>query len=339
MEMTPSDFLKLATQYPNTWELLKECVICVPNVGDGTFVDFIAPLNRKEILVAFPGLSANKEGKKKKLVLNFSSDFYYGFPVKITLSKQLELIIKDLEQREKNAVELLQKEAEAKGRNEGIKYFCCKKNIKHLLHFTHVNNLHSILSRGIIDRKFLDSMADDNSINYRYSDEDRLDGHKEAISLSISFPNHSMFFKKRNSRKDWVVLLLKPSILWEFDCAFCYTNAASIEMKNLPLSEKKELSSLKKMFDDEPLRKKLFLSDCYTTDYQAEVLVFEHIPPEYITEVHFEDYLIMENWIQKHGDGKVLLTQNTVYFRKRSDVYYYPSIKANSNIKNADFFL
>ena len=116
-------------------------------------------------------------------------------------------------------------------RQSQLQQICTERHIRTLIHFTRIENLSSILQQGLLGRSFLEKRGQP----FEWNDEQRLDAHKEAVCLSISFPNYQMFFsvrerkKKANEANDsqWIVLLLDANILWELDCAFFQENAAS----------------------------------------------------------------------------------------------------------------
>lgn len=100
-----------------------------------------------------------------------------------------------------------------------------------------------------------------------------------------------------NNQSDWVVLTLASSLLWQFDCAFCLENAASNNVRYIPIKERKTPKSFEKMFEDLPNVDRLArnLPDRFPTHPQAEILVFQTIPPEYINGVHFYGFDGYEN--------------------------------------------
>ncbi len=157
-----------------------------------------------------------------------------------------------------------------------IRRICEQRGIKYLVHFTRMDNLASILKHGLLGRERLEKMR----IPYVYNDEQRIDRCSDAICLSISFPNYKMFYvyrKKLESAK-WVVLVLKRDILWELDCAFCQENAASNNVRFIPLEERKKGSALEDLFTEydkihDVQRSSLGIPPEYTTNPQAEVLV------------------------------------------------------------------
>lgn len=99
------------------------------------------------------------------------------------------------------------------------------------MHFTRIENLSSILQQGLLGRTLLEERGQD----FEWNDPQRLDEHKEAVCLSIGFPNYLMFFNVRERKKranetndsQWIILFLDVNILWELDCAFFQKNAAS----------------------------------------------------------------------------------------------------------------
>lgn len=177
------------------------------------------------------------------------------------------------------------------------------RNIQYLYHFTYVDNLASIIENGLISRVDLD----DEEINYDYNDNDRIDGHLDAICLSISYPNAKMFYKYRGLKPgDWVLLAISPAVLWEKDCAFYPTNAASNNVRFNDPSLLKSVEAMEAMFSENvfsEIRGENLTSE-YTTDVQAEVLVFEEIEPAYILEVIHPNKKSAEDFFVSHSTTK-----------------------------------
>ena len=160
------------------------------------------------------------------------------------------------------------------GKNE-IEKEVKERKITQLVHFTKLSNLQSILQKGLIPRCELEKMK----ISFGYSDEHRYDGHKEAVSFSIEFPNFRMFYSKRQQNNDvWVVLSVKPDLLWEKDCLFCSGNAAAREVQCI-----EGLEGLKGMYDGE---RSSINNEAYPTNEQAEVLVPGNVEVKYITYIY-----------------------------------------------------
>jgi len=84
---------------------------------------------------------------------------------------------------------------------------------------------------------------------------------------------------------NWVVLVIKKSILWSKDCAFCQTNAASSSVTSIDIEKRKGFDAFVSIFQEKegiPSRSELKIKDNCPTDPQAEVLVFDDIEPRLI---------------------------------------------------------
>ena len=201
-----------------------------------------------------------------------------------------------------------EKNTEFLNRQSRIQQICQRRGITTLCHFTRIEKLQSILHEGLLDHQ---SLLKRHGQQFVPNDRKRLDGHKEAICLSISFPNYQLFSKfswsDNESQPDysgWIVLLLDAKVLWELDCAFCQENAASNAVRYISLEERKKPNALKGLFVDVCRdtkgniyqRQSLQIPDDYPTHPQAEVLVFEQIQSDYIKEIHFYDASTLKQW-------------------------------------------
>lgn len=178
---------------------------------------------------------------------------------------------------------------------EQIKQQVKNRGIKGLVHFTHIKNVDSILERGIMPRRETEILNQTQTLEeqFIFPDKDRVDG-KNASCLSIMFPNSKMLWHKRQQypNTDWVFLLLKPDVLWECDCAFYPTNAASNGLRYQSVESFKTAAAFEAMFASEIIEETAngsqtiirdpSLKPYLPTDVQAEVLVFETIAPSYI---------------------------------------------------------
>ena len=131
-----------------------------------------------------------------------------------------------------------EKNIELQNRESQIRQICTERSITTLFHFTRIENLRSILQEGLLSHSNLETREP----RPLFNDNDRADWCPEANCLSISFPNYKMFYSIRGKKKaegvkdsQWVILLLNADILWELDCAFCQTNAASSSLSTLSL--------------------------------------------------------------------------------------------------------
>lgn len=170
-----------------------------------------------------------------------------------------------------------------------IKEICQKRDIQICTHFTRIENLSSILEKGLIPRAYLE----DNEIFY--NDSDRWDGQKNANCLSVSFPNYKMFYRySKYNQKDWVVLSYRKEILWEMKCAFCSANAAKREVRSISIHERQTVEAFKQMFLGDT-------NSSYPTNVQAEVLVFDNIQSSYLKEVTFYSNEARDSWVKNNS--------------------------------------
>ena len=185
-----------------------------------------------------------------------------------------------------------------------IKEFAQELEIPHLVHFTHVSNLESIMEKGLLSREKIDDLDEDAVIN----DEERYDGRAHTISLSIAHPNDLMFYKYRSNDEDWCVIGLKRKVLWELDCLFLKNNAADTRMSNKGDNELSTVASFRSMYeemDDLDTREEQCLKPFDPTDRQAEILVPEEIPVEYIIGVYVSSRKIKKLYSELLADYQV----------------------------------
>lgn len=159
-----------------------------------------------------------------------------------------------------------------------IRSIAMERDIQLLFHFTQAANLPGIVTSGLLSRRALAAAG-----HPAYgSDQWRLDDCDEAVSVSVSRTNHSMFASKRDrsGHSDWVVLVLPAEILWTHSCVFCWCNAALGEIKKHP-GWRGGPWAFRKMFDGS-IEERQNLPPSYPTDLGAEVQVMEPIAPDYI---------------------------------------------------------
>ena len=219
-----------------------------------------------------------------------------------------------------------QENSEIRNRAFQIQQICTERGITTLLHFTRLENLESILREGLLGRSLLEARGQ----QFLFNDLDRVDGHKETSCLSISFPNYQMFYSIREQKKNiqeaidsqWIVLLLDVKVLWELDCAFCQRNAAHKTVRSILLEDRKKPEALKGMFGDfyNIKHQDLSIPENYPTHPQAEVLVFDSIPAQYIKTVHFRNETALEQWRFNYaGTYFQTFSADRQYFNARVD--------------------
>lgn len=177
------------------------------------------------------------------------------------------------------------------------------RGIRNVVHFTKVENLPSIMKRGLCP---VSALCDGN-INYLSNDSTRFDGHRDALCLSIAHPNEKMFYKYRMGKPDqeWAVLILDPEVLSTRNVAFCRNNAADRRMRSLSLAERMTANAFSSMFasaDDLPARESDRLQLYDPTDVQAEVLVFDRLPPGRIKSAAFMNTRTLRRYSEYLGD-------------------------------------
>jgi hypothetical protein len=185
-----------------------------------------------------------------------------------------------------------------------IKAFAQELEIPHLVHFTHISNLESIMEKGLLSRKKVDDLDEDTVTN----DEERHDRRTHTISLSIAHPNDLMFYKYRDKDEDWCVIGLKKKVLWELGCLFLKNNAADARMSNKEDKELSTLTAFRSMYDemdDLDTREEQCLKPFDPTDKQAEILVPEEIPVEYIIGVYVSSRKIKKLYSELLADYQV----------------------------------
>ena len=185
------------------------------------------------------------------------------------------------------------------------------RNITELLHVTRINNLESILDKGIVPVANLGPAAERN-------DYDRHDRKLECSSLSVSRVN-SCYFRKaaeRNPGQTYICIYIKPSILLDGNTKYyCHHNAAtgsiSYYTKQGFLTNAEDFEY---MFADiveyttingkVPRRRTSAHRDSWTTSDQAEILYEGIILPEQFTCVAFPTHESLESsmWLlNKYG--------------------------------------
>jgi len=203
------------------------------------------------------------------------------------------------------------------------------RRIPYLVHFTRIENVPSILEHGIVSRSELPP-------GYVTNDDDRADEFLEASCLTVGFPNWSLFFKQRCRDKNvnWAVLTISTDALTTLPCLFHSSNAASKQFRDKSdqaLESRMGIKGLQSMFDDEPagLRAERALASYWTTDPQAEVLVFKTIPMKLITSTTFlRPNADVAAAVAKRAPS-LEISFNGQLFRPRSDYQYWQSHRSN----------
>ena len=169
-------------------------------------------------------------------------------------------------------------------RRKSLQERILSRGIQFLVHFTPVSNLHSIMRNGLLSRMDLNQRR----IPFGYSDEGRRDCLLDFISTSVSFPNYKMFYAKRSKaeEKRWAVVKVGKEVLWELGCLFFTGNAASSVSMAIPAAHLCSIDAFDRMFYEKESRS--LIPESFTTDPQAEVMVYRAIPSRYIKGIALE---------------------------------------------------
>lgn len=198
------------------------------------------------------------------------------------------------------------------------------KNIPYLVHFTRVDNLPSILKNGFYPQSRNTELT--GGIPH-INDPLRLDNKSDHTCFSISFPNSRMFFRVRNTfNGDWAVLLLKNQILWEKECLFYQTNAASNSVRFNSIDNHQGSHALSAMFlSSDECPRDSFLLDYDPTDEQAEVMIPGIIEPSYIDSIVFDNREIADEYYNRIKDKKIFYCQpvTKLYITRKACRYGY----------------
>ena len=210
-----------------------------------------------------------------------------------------------------------------------IKNIAWSRRVPFLVHFTRAVNLPTIMTHGICSIERSKEIGLSPSVN----DEFRMDGYLNAASFSISFPNSRMFYKYRmlNPSEEWVVLIIRPQVLWDKKNAFCSFNAADTRVKKRVLSELSLPSAFEQMFeerDEGDSRVSQGLMAFEPTDVQAEVLVFECVEPNLIAEIIFDDEKVLGKYrgcignkiSRMHRKNRGMFSSRGYYINSRKNV-------------------
>lgn len=182
-----------------------------------------------------------------------------------------------------------------KCRLPGVEELAKDRRIERLCHFTRLENLNGIVRDGIIPRSELQK-----SDAIFFNDDKRLDQFLGASSFSISFPNYQLFFHFREQKfpnTKWAVMEVSPKLMWTQKSLFNPSNAASSASKQINSRQRATSAAFESMFadfsgtkDGKPFkvkRQSLNIPPFYTTNPQAEVLVFGKVSPRMISKICF----------------------------------------------------
>ena len=211
-----------------------------------------------------------------------------------------------------------------------------ERDLTSLYHFTTIENYISILERGFIySRSKIDQLKIENdgyfTGDYTESiDQQRLDGLRDYINLSLSRPNWYLLrrYKERQDLADyqWCILELDISPLLLDSTLYSVCNAASYAAKQYGV--KSSVEGLKALFQNniqgsQANYSRHNLPKHYTTDIQAEVLVKDQIATSLIKH----SYLPSSVDVIRNQNAFKMLGLGTPRFTANPDIFQSPMLK------------
>jgi hypothetical protein len=160
------------------------------------------------------------------------------------------------------------------------------RGVTRLCHFTKLESLVTILPSEIGILASQSIRADIKNV----TDTSRYDGELGYVCCSVEYPN-SWFLKKAIQRdtnqifKDWVVLYIDLSILELKDAKFCPCNASTAHGSHI----NSNMNEIDLIFADElsifNYRRTPDMLSCCPTNGQAEILIKNNVPREFISGI------------------------------------------------------
>lgn len=156
-----------------------------------------------------------------------------------------------------------------------------EKNITRLCHFTKSSNLSHILRNesGILANTFLDDQLE----ILKKNDEHRYDNKEDYVCCSVQYPN-SWYLRRIKDIdplfKEWVVLLIDPSLVNNSTTLFCHRNAAAGRGQFIKGGQDGFAGMFRNPVQGQGQRlmyRSQLMPDCCPTDDQAEVLLYKNI--------------------------------------------------------------
>lgn len=197
-----------------------------------------------------------------------------------------------------------------------IKEECASRDIDCLFHFTPVEHLDSILKHGLM----VPSACAELGIGITPNDAFRYD-EQDATCLSVEWPNYKLFynFRQRDTGRQWALIAIQHSVLWQKRVCFNITNAADKSMSSQAFAARQGLAKFQELFGDcsGKVRADLQLTDNLTTNPQAEVLCLDTIEPTYFHAVLLNDLATYNAYKAKYPNCE--FRHHDVYFRYRTD--------------------
>lgn len=227
---------------------------------------------------------------------------------------------------------------EIEEKNRIYRFLVEDRGVEYLVHFTPLMNIGSILKKGLLPR----TQLTENNVEAIIPDLDRWDSCLDYSSLSISFPNYRILYRKSiDMNCPFAVLLINPRMILDLpieDISYLPDNAAAIGTG--AIENKIGMEAAKALFSESVTlngsiitREQLGIPDNYSTNPQAEVFVWGKIDPKYILKIVVKDYASRKELdpdldllpIEKNKPISV----DSSYFSARSDYRFWQNTFIN----------
>ncbi len=218
-----------------------------------------------------------------------------------------------------------------------IRQFIRKNRISCLTHFTHIDNLKSILQSGILPASVLRGNRTFSAV--RFTGKPLPAEWAGFVSLNISFPDYRLFMQLQNNEpSDWVIVLVDPRVLADFPCFFFPGRASETISRapapGLPLPGNQKAADLKALFADreDVKRRELEIPSYYPTDPSSEILSGLPVAPSFITQIYFYSEYKFNQWVLSNTEFAIRQDRNRwacglQYFSPRSDYTWWKSVR------------
>lgn len=214
--------------------------------------------------------------------------------------------------------------------------FLAVRNIARLFHFTSVKNLDSLVTYGFLGRDSLSQM----NLPFVKSDGNREEPLIDGVCFSLSRPNIYMAAQKIQNGQDLVLLELADlsAILTNYNFVTSPGNFGSQILKKKIENWPEEFvggRGLMNLFESQEIREKYSIPSYEPTDPQAEIIILEGLPWDFVERIYFPnsvEYSISEQIrriVRKLPRGDVLHSQIKDVFPPID--WHNPEIRAEYN--------
>lgn len=211
-----------------------------------------------------------------------------------------------------------------------IKSILKERRIEYLIHFTRASNLKSILEHGLVPVSDLENKM----IAFVKNDKDRYDRKTDCISVSVEYPNTWVLkeYMKRENTERWVIIILDPIVIGDYNCYFAQHNAASSAIAN-SVEDCSGVDAFNRLFDECVVvpttrgtrrfcRGEISNIQSYLpTSDQAEILVKGIIDSSYIKHIYFNSEIDAEILSEELRKANIRWSINKDIFKTERNAY------------------